>query len=114
MAPGSGLPPPGLEDQTRRDVQNRWTRVLQQAASRTRRLEEERCGVVGFLFNMQIWDESDRMLTGMLLLAGELPLEGALPVEIHAPLLLLCERGGSWSHCSWGGVGQSRQVVREA
>lgn len=45
----------------------------------------------------------------MLLLAGELPLEGALPVELHAPLLLLCERWGSW-----GGLDQSRQVVREA
>lgn len=52
------------------------------------------------------------MLTSMLLLAGELPLEGALPVELHAPLLLLCERGGRWG--SWGGLDQSRQVVREA
>lgn len=54
------------------------------------------------------------MLTSMLLLAGELPLKGALPVQLHAPLLLLCERGGRWGNCSWGGVDQSRQVVREA
>lgn len=60
------------------------------------------------------------MLTSVLVLAGELPLKGALPVELHAALLLLCERGGrwgrrgSWGSWSWGGLDQSRQVVGEA
>lgn len=57
------------------------------------------------------------MLTSVLVLAGELPLKGALPVELHAALLLLCERGGRrgrWGSWSWGGLDQSRQVVGEA
>lgn len=68
--------------------------------------------VIGFLVDIQLGDEKDGMLTGMLLLlAGELPLEGALPVELHAPLLLFGQWGSSWS---WSGVDQSWQVIREA
>lgn len=53
-APGSAALPPGLEDRTLRDVRNRRTRILQQAASLTRlRGEGEGVSLESFV----IWDE---------------------------------------------------------
>lgn len=56
--------------------------------------------------------KEDQVLTCvLLLLAGELLLQGALPAELHAPQLLLRQRGGWRGWGGWGGLDQSWQVV---